>query len=435
LGRLEGALLGFVIYGAFEGLLKRLTGYAWYVYPVKDLFFFCMLAIWISTPREHGVRSRPPLSFVLWTYLIIVGFQVFNPYLPSVIAGLVGIKASYMYAIVYFVVFRALDTESRVKRLARWVGGLAVLTAVGAMAESSLGLEWVYENKVQVMINATYMGISGNWVLRPSSIGNGPGSAAMMEFIGAGLLLGLAAIEKRKVYRYLLLAGAALALGGILLAATRIIWVQTAIAAAAFVLLIGRRRIRWGISILVLVALAWQLSLFFSGKEIVARFQTLQTPTETYRNERLGSLLLLPEVISKYPLGAGVGWNVPRKDLVEGSYAGEQVQFLGVHNYFSILALEVGVLGLLIFAIFSLGVLLFGLQSIKCERDEDRRALLTACYAAFSGIALSFPFGGGIIGWPGEYYWILAAIVLRLGQRRAASRQYPKVARASLGRL
>jgi len=435
LDRLERALVAFLVYGAFEGLLKRLTGYAWYVYPIKDLFFLYVLASWIRVPSRRGTRSRSPLSLLLGTYLVLIGVEILNPYLPSVVAGLVGVRASYMYAVLYFIAFRAFDTEERVIRLARWIGCLAVVTALGAMVEAWLGVEWVYENKVQVMINATYLGVSGNWVIRPSSIGTGPGSAAMMEFIGAGLLLGLASLERRGPRQILLLSGAALTLGGILLAATRIIWLMTAIAAVTFVLLLGRRRIRWGVSVVLLVAVAWQLSLFFSGGEIIARFQTLKTPFETYRTQRFGALQVLPEVISDYPFGAGVGWNVPRRDLVEHFYLGESVQHVGVHNYFSVLALEVGIVGLLLFLAFSAGVLLRGLLAAHRTKNEARRSLLVACYAIFAGIALSFPFGGGIIGWPGEYYWILAAMVLRLGRQPVEVRLDPSLTPAALPRF
>lgn len=433
--RLERALVAFLVYGAFEGLLKRLTGYAWYVYPIKDLFFLYVLASWIRVPSRRGTRSRSPLSLLLGTYLVLIGVEILNPYLPSVVAGLVGVRASYMYAVLYFIAFRAFDTEERVIRLARWIGCLAVVTALGAMVEAWLGVEWVYENKVQVMINATYLGVSGNWVIRPSSIGTGPGSAAMMEFIGAGLLLGLASLERRGPRQILLLSGAALTLGGILLAATRIIWLMTAIAAVTFVLLLGRRRIRWGVSVVLLVAVAWQLSLFFSGGEIIARFQTLKTPFETYRTQRFGALQVLPEVISDYPFGAGVGWNVPRRDLVEHFYLGESVQHVGVHNYFSVLALEVGIVGLLLFLAFSAGVLLRGLLAVHRTKNEARRSLLVACYAIFAGIVLSFPFGGGIIGWPGEYYWILAAMVLRLGRQPVEVRLDPSLTPAALPRF
>jgi len=435
LDRLERALVAFLVYGAFEGLLKRLTGYAWYVYPIKDLFFLYVLASWIRVPSRRGTRSRSPLSLLLGAYLALIGLEVLNPYLPSVVAGLVGVRASYMYAVLYFIAFRAFDTEERVIRLARWIGCLAVVTALGAMVEAWLGVEWVYENKVQVMINATYLGVSGNWVIRPSSIGTGPGSAAMMEFIGAGLLLGLASLERRGPRQILLLSGAALTLGGILLAATRIIWLMTAIAAVTFVLLLGRRRIRWGVSVVLLVAVAWQLSLFFSGGEIIARFQTLKTPFETYRTQRFGALQVLPEVISDYPFGAGVGWNVPRRDLVEHFYLGESVQHVGVHNYFSVLALEVGIVGLLLFLAFSAGVLLRGLLAVHRTKNEARRSLLVACYAIFAGIVLSFPFGGGIIGWPGEYYWILAAMVLQLGRQPVEVRLDPSLTPAALPRF
>ncbi|MBI3780397.1 MAG: hypothetical protein HY278_04975, partial [candidate division NC10 bacterium] len=159
-GGLERALLAFLIYGAIEGLLKRLTGYAWYIYPIKDVFFLVLLARWVTAPRDAASDRRPPLSLLLAGYLGIVGLEMLNPYLKSFVAGLAGIRASYMYAVLYFIAYRVFGTEAAVRRLARVLGLLSVVTALGAMAESSLGLEWVDEQQVQVMIKATYWGTS-----------------------------------------------------------------------------------------------------------------------------------------------------------------------------------------------------------------------------------------------------------------------------------
>jgi hypothetical protein len=433
LDRLERALVAFLVYGAFEGLLKRLTGYAWYVYPIKDLFFLYVLASWVRLPSRRGACSRSPLSLLLGAYLALIGVEILNPYLPSVLVGLIGVRASYMYAVLYFIAFRAFDTEGRMIRLGRWIGCLAVITALGAMAEALLGLNWVYDNRLQVKIAAYYMGVSGNWTIRPSSIGNGPGSAAMMEFIGATLLLGLAVGERRFRLRTLLLVGAALAFGGIILSAVRIIWLQVTLAAAIFVFLLGRRMVVWGMGVGVLVGVGILLGVYFSSGEITARFQTLRTPLETYRTEpsasqRYTGLLLLPEVVSDYPLGAGVGWNVPRVDALAPLQGDERILHFGIHNYLSVLALEVGAVGLLLFLTFAAGVLFRGLLAVHREEDEARRPLLAACYATFSGITLSFLFGGGIIGWPGEYYWVLAGIIIRLSQMNTGPPRRPGAA-------
>jgi len=414
--RLEWATLAFLTYGVFEGLLKRLTGYAWYIYPIKDLFFLILLARWVTVLRNGAADRRPPLFSLLVGYLAIVILELLNPNLPSLVAGLAGIRASYMYAVLYFIAYRIFGSEASLRRLALLLGFLTVVTALGAIVESSLGLEWVYEHQVQVMIKAEYLGASGDWVVRPSSIGNGPGSAAMLEFIGAAFLLGLAVGERRLAFRLLLLGGAALAFGGIILSAVRIIWLQMALAAAIFVLLLGRRMIVWGLGVGVLVGSGILLGIYFSSGEITARFQTLETPVETVRVERWGAFQVLPQIISDYPYGAGVGWNVPRQDLLGSFYPEEMILYWGVHNYLSILALEVGAAGLFLFLAFSLGVLARGLKAVRRERNVARLALLAACYSVFAGIALSFFSGGAIIGWPGEYYWILAGIIMRVAQ-------------------
>ena len=421
-GYVETALLAFLVYGAVEGLFKRLTGYAWYIYPIKDLFFLVLLARWVTASRDAASDRRPPLSLLLAGYLGIVGLEVLNPYLKSYVAGLAGIRASYMYAVLYFIAYRVFGAEAPVRRMAGVLGLLSVVTALGAMVESTLGLEWVNEQQVQVMIKATYWGTSGNWVIRPSSIGNGPGSAAMMEFIGAALLLGLAAGERRVPLRALLLGGAALAFGGIILSAVRIIWLMAMLAVAIFVLLLGRRMIVWGVTLGVLVGAGILLGVYFSSGEIVARFQTLETPVETVRVERFGAFQVLPQVISDYPYGAGVGWNVPRMDLLESFYPDEMILYFGIHNYLCILALEVGAAGLFLFLTFSAIVLAKGLRAVRRERNAGQRVLLASFYSVFAAISLSFFVGGAIIGWPGEYYWIFAGIIVRFAQANTRTR-------------
>jgi hypothetical protein len=166
------------------------------------------------------------------------------------------------------------------------------------------------------------------------------------------------------------------------------------------------------------------LSLFFSRGEIAARFQTVETPVGTYLTEpsaaqRYSGLLALPRVVAEFPLGAGVGWNAPRQDLLVPYRGQEMIEYTGIHNYLSVLALEVGVLGLLVFLLFSLGISLRGLGALLRERNAERRPLFAAYYTLFVSLLLSFLVGGGLVGWPGEYYWIFAAIIMRLGQLKS----------------
>lgn len=431
--RLQRVLVAFLIYGAFEGLLKRLTGFAWYIYPIKDIFFLIVLFHWATLRPSGGASSRTPFTLHLVFYLSLVGVQALNPYLPTYVMWLAGVRTSYMYVLLYFVAYRAFCTEERIVRVARWLGALAVITALGAMVESLLGLEWVYRHNLQVFVEPVYVGTSGNWVIRPSSIANGPGSAAMMEYFGAVALFGLAVRERMWLRGTALLCGAGLALAGVLLSAVRIVWLQAAVAVMAFALLGGRFRIRRAVFVLLPAGIAVVLSLVFSRGEIAGRFQTVEKPTETYITDpsaaqRYSGLLALPRVIAEFPLGAGVGWNAPRQDLLV-PYRGEEMnEYTGIHNYLSVLALEVGVLGLLVFLLFSLGISVRGLGALLREGNARRRPLYTTYYALFVSLLLSFVVGGGLVGWPGEYYWIFAAIMVR------SSRLEPEpVAAARLG--
>lgn len=434
--RLQRVLLAFLIYSAFEGLLKRLTGFAWYIYPIKDLFFLIVLFHWAALRPSGGTLGRTPFTLLLVFYLSLVAVQALNPHLPTYVMWLAGVRTSYMYVLLYFVAYRAFCTEERIVRLAIWLGALAVITALGAMVESLLGLEWVYRHRLQVFVEPIYLGASGNWVIRPSSIANGPGSAAMVEYFGAIALFGLAVREKMWLRRMALLGATGLALAGVLLSAVRIVWVQAAVAIVAFVLLAGRLPIRRAAFVLVPAGVAVVLSLFFSRGEIAARFQTVETPADTYITDpsaaqRYSGLLALPRVVAEFPLGAGVGWNAPRQDLLVPYRGQEMLEFAGIHNYLSVLAMEVGVLGLLVLLLFSLGISYRGLVALLQQRNSERQSLQAAYYALFVSLLLSFLVGGGLVGWPGEYYWIFAAIIIRLGQLKSEGLFSTQVARSS----
>jgi len=422
--RLERVLLLFLTYCAIEGFLKRVTGYAWYIYPVRDILFIVVVGYWVTFRRRGASFDNPPYPRLLSFYLGLVCVEALNPHLPSLFVWLAGVRTSYMYALLYFVAFRVFDTEERVVRLARWIGVIAVITALGAMIESVLGLDWVYRNNVRTFINAVYVGASGAWVIRPSSIGTGPGSAAMMEYMGAIALFGLAFTHTRARWRILDLCGAGLALGGVLLSASRVFWLQAAVGIVVFAVVGGHGLLRRATYILVPAGAAVGLSVLFSRGEISARFQTFETPLVTYLTEpsasqRYYGLVALPRVVSDFPLGAGVGWNAPRQDLLAPYYGEDMIAYAGVHNYLSILALEVGVLGLVVFLTFSLGVSLRGLRALRLGTNSRRHLLFAAYYAIFVSILLTFLVGGGIIGWPGEYYWIFAAIIIRVGQLKS----------------
>jgi len=410
----ERLLLCFLIYGALEGLLKRLTGYAWYVYPIKDVFFGLVLGYWILNRRFYNLPQRPPYLVLVVGYLGLVAVEALNPHLASFPMWVAGMRTSYMYVILYLVAFQVFRSNPQLVRLAKVLGGIAVVTALGAIVESSLGLYWVKQHQLQAYIDASYLGVSGEWVIRPSSIGNGPGSAAMMEYIGAMALFALAASDQANRRRLVWLAAAALVLGGVLLGATRIIWLQMAIALVVFVVM-GRgprTRLARVLRMALPVAIGIAISVEFSGGEIAARYQTLETPVGTYRAERYGALLALPRIAADYPLGAGVGWNAPRRDLLAPLNVVEAVEYSGVHNYLSILTLELGIPGLVLFVAFSSLIILRGFRALRRSASQNN-VVSSAYFAIFVSMFLSFLAGGGLIGWPGEYYWIFAGIIAR----------------------
>lgn len=91
--RLHWVFLAFVVYSGVEGLLKRLTGYSLYVYPIKDLFYLVVLLHWAFLARARATSGNPPYALLLMAYVSLVFVQVLNPHLPSIFIWLAGVRS------------------------------------------------------------------------------------------------------------------------------------------------------------------------------------------------------------------------------------------------------------------------------------------------------------------------------------------------------
>ncbi|HVZ23540.1 MAG TPA: hypothetical protein VG871_20850 [Vicinamibacterales bacterium] len=395
----------YLVYGTFEVAVKRLTHFAWYVYPIKfGLFFLVVAAWWTARPSIAAHRLRPPLLVVVSLYIALAALQIFNPYQGNPIVGVLGWMTDFMYVVLYFVAFDLLRDERVVLRLLWVTAALGVASAVSCVGEMWYGaeqLQRMYPTFVPLLVFTP----GGDVFYRPTSL------VPYMEIFGIAAMVAMLAMRRQRVV--LLLGGIALCVAASLFHAIRITWVTTLLFLALFTLL--DRRKSWIGASVVVACVALSIQTFdLGGGMLEQSLESATTPVQTFERNRLGGLLSITRIVSEYPLGLGVGESSPGLRFLDGR-RGSQTR-LGTHNYLTDLAGQLSLAGPLLLLAFGFGIGRLGVGAPGHLGGSDVRGIvIKAATALFGAVLISF-FGGGALGaYPeNEYFWLMAGVIARL---------------------
>jgi hypothetical protein len=412
----------YLLYGTCEGLFKRATHYGWYTYPIRFSLFFLLVGYWLTTRRQFAPRQlRPPMVAVLGMYLALAALQVFNPYLPSPFVGLFGWLSDFMFAVLYFLAFDLFRDRRTIRQLLWCTAALGTLSAACCLLEQWIGpdtLMAAYPSYVPLGIFLE----NGSIRYRPTTL------SPYMEVFGIAAMIALiVGKERRSLW---LISGIGLCVLASVLHAVRITWITGFLFVGLFVLLDRRRSLAAMPMVAVTIGIAIQIAL---GLNDMLRLQlaSTKTPFETLQNTRLSGLQALPNAVSMYPFGFGVGEASPGLRFVDAS----EVLRFGSHNYLTELAIQLSVLGPALLLVFSVGIVVLGLHALRRARGRAWHADLSAGIALLATLLFSFLVGGALGSFPGtDYFWLAAGIVGRiaaatksttLGRRLTPASQVP----------
>jgi O-antigen ligase/polysaccharide polymerase Wzy-like membrane protein len=426
--RYEVTLTLLVIYfGLFDGVIKLETANQ-FVSSLRDLMIaaICAGALVRIIVRRDEVEI-PPLTGWVVAFVLIVLVEVFNPNTHGILKVVGGFRQQFEWVPFFFFGYLLMRDKDRFRKLFVLLGVLASINGVVSAYQTQLTPEQLaswgpgYAERINgtgSVSGRVFFDPSGGEQVRPPALGSDLGFGGYLGVVALPGLLALLAIGRARGRWWALV----LTLGALLAIATsqqRTAVLGAVIAALAFAALsasAGRRVTRVLASILVVGALAFGLAAIFApaaGEGVFSRYASI-TPDKaasTSVGYREGTLSQIPDVIAKYPFGAGLSiagagatFGGESTATVNGHRASAESQY----NYVN---LELGAFGLLFWIALTLTVITIAVKGLRRIGDVELRLSLAAVFATFIAFAVMGFAGPMTSSLPyGPYFWFAIGI-------------------------
>jgi hypothetical protein len=132
----------FLIWLLFEDLIRKYAGNNMAIYFVKDFLAgltYVALYLAIRQGRAETFRPRFLLLFSLFFWLAVL--QVFNPYSPSVLYGILGLKIYFYYVPLIFVGYALVRNEADLRRFLLTFLILASVISILGIVQATVGTQ------------------------------------------------------------------------------------------------------------------------------------------------------------------------------------------------------------------------------------------------------------------------------------------------------
>ncbi len=383
LNRWQTGVYLFVGWLLFEDLARKFMGNNMILYFGKDVLVGAVyLSFFAAVRRKEVSFFRPKFLLPLLLFFWFGVLQVFNPASPSFAYGLLGLKLYFYYIPLVFIGYSLVDSEVVLRRFLLVLLALAGIVAGLGVAQAILGPSFLNPATtgadIARIINLYRVApISGSLVYRPTSVFVSPGRFAfylvpawLFAFGAVGYLLMRGGRGRLLASLTMGLASAAIALSG---SRGALLWTlgSALVCGAAFLWGAPRRRregmrviralqralLFAGIGVLVLVfaypeALAARMALY---SETLSPSSPATELVHRLRDYPLQNFLYAFDY-PRWPYGYGIG-----TASLGGQYVGRFLQVAspagaGVENGYGNLIVEMGILGLALWIVMSVGV-------------------------------------------------------------------------------
>jgi hypothetical protein len=387
-----------------------------------------MLLLWALNGRERA--SRHPAQPWILAAIFYVGAMGFHPLTSSTLAG---VAQLVLYLTIVAPLFWAPAVVRGPTHLARLMALLLICNGVNSL----VGVLQVYDpdrwmpQEMSRLVTESLFGLGAvtyagphGMIVRPPGLFDNPGAVAGPGMYAA--LLGLVfAISALPLWQRIASLGASfVGVAAVYLSQVRISLVVSAVMLTSYTVLLmfqnrRSRATRFGVLAAILMVATFSFALTLGGESIAQRTFSLfeQDPVTLYTATRGGQLVYtFDELLSKYPLGAGLGrWGMISGYFAKG--AGPDSAPLWAEIQVAGWAIDGGI-PLLALSIAALGVSLTSAVRIA-RRDPDARVRACAAVAlavnlGTASLILSFtPFVTQI----GVQFWFLAGAIHAVADR------------------
>lgn len=289
-----------------------------YIRALPYVSSLALLALYLPRVRDS---SRPKGSGLMICALLLMPLNLLHS-TSQVRAGVAQCVFQLSIAAPLFWAHRTVRTRRQLEQL-------LFLAFIMNFASAGLGILQVYFpdrfmppefNRLGTQLNEfyveslTYIGRSGQHIVRPPGLTDQPGGAALAGGITALLGLGLSLRTTKTLARFLFIGAAAVGLAVLYLTQVRSVLLMV-IACIGMLSVNAFRQKQFASAVwiagagggLLVAAFFWAASI--GGDSVERRFLDIreQGALQTYQENRGGYVSAIDELLDEYPLGAGVG--------------------------------------------------------------------------------------------------------------------------------
>jgi hypothetical protein len=419
------ALLALYL-GLLDGPVKLLSA-SQAASAVRDVLIFAIVLGMAARAAVTRERVRmPPLSGWVVAFVALVLIEAANPATHGILKVVGGFRQQLEWVPFFFFGYLAMRSKERLRKLFVLLGVIALANgAVGAYQAQLTPTQLAswgpgYGERIagtDGLGGRTYA-VEGVGRPRPPALGSDSGFGGGVGVLALPGLLAVLAVGgmRRRWLLVLLCLGALL---GIATSASRtsvIIAVVALLSFGGLSLSAGRRAIRPLAALAAAVALAFAVGAVLVATEgggVFARYESLVSSQAhgPGNDSKERDLAQIPRYLASAPFGVGLG--------TYGSAAGfggrERVTIEGKgvtgESAYNLLALELGLPGLLLWVGLSLSVIGLAVRGLARVRDIELRVYLAAAFAVFIAFTVQGLSGPTLAVTPaGAYLWFAAGI-------------------------
>ena len=426
--RYEVTLTLLVLYfGLVDGVVKLETS-SQMVSSLRDLMIaaICLGVLGRMVVRREKLKL-PPLSGWVIAFVVLVLVEAANPNTFSPLKVIGGFRQHLEWIPFFFVGYYLMRSKKRFRNLFLLLGVIALANGVVSTIQTQLTPEQLsswgpgYAQRIAGtgdVSGRTYADDEGTARVRPPALGSDLGFGGFVGVLALPGLLALLGMQRLRQKPLVLV----LCLGTLLAVATslqRLAVLGAVLAAIAFALLsasAGRRAANVLAGLLVVAALTFALASILApaaGNGVFSRYSSIApgkaaTTSVDYRDDTIAQI---PEVVRKYPFGAGLavaGAGRSFGGTVTPTIDGHAATAESQYNY---VTLELGLPGLLFWIALSAMVISLAVRGLRKIRDVELRLCLAAVFATVIAFTIMGLVGPTMSSLPfGPYFWFAVGI-------------------------
>jgi hypothetical protein len=459
-------LYSFFVWLLFEDLARKYLGNNMAIYFGKDVLVALVYVFFFVALRrgKEPILRLPfliPLSLFVWLGLL----QCFNPNSPSLLYSLLGFKLYFYYIPLVFVGYALVQHEKDLELFLAINLGLAGIIALLGIIQSIAGASFlnppVLAPELQVLGRLYRFTSTGTRIYRPNSVFVSDGRYAsymmLMWILGMGAA-GFFLLRQKHTRRFVYPA-VGLMLVAIMLSGSRgafaLTIINTMVMAAAFlwgtpwrwkaghklVKVVRRTFLMGALSILLVIlfypeAIGARWDFYYETLNPSSQYSELGSRTWSYPIDNLMVAFTSP----LWPYGHGIGTASLGMQYVS-KWLGQRPPEFGVESGWGTLVVEMGILGLVLWLIWTTAATLACWRVVRQLRQSVYFPIGFAIfwYAFLLIIPMTFTSMGGYENYIlNAYLWLLIGILFRLPALAAPTpvvlRREPGTARSFDGR-